>query len=136
MTSILAGLYPNLVKILRPPARFVETMGGNLERKSQMDEFKYQYIKFRFKFIILLLKTRFYTKKDSNSVEPAEVQSSPGFVQREYSSVEGLSRVFLHSASIVSATPSFSSKYTLFLNKRDFIKKNVFLVISYSVKRS
>lgn len=36
--SICAGLYPSLAKILRPPKRFVEVAGGNIERDAEAKE--------------------------------------------------------------------------------------------------
>lgn len=36
----VAGLYPHIARVIRPPQRFVETLGGNVERDAVATEFK------------------------------------------------------------------------------------------------
>jgi hypothetical protein len=41
ISAFTAGVYPQIAKIVRPPQKFVETIGGNVEREKKSKEFKF-----------------------------------------------------------------------------------------------
>ncbi len=93
LASVLSGLYPNVAKVLRPHARFTETMGGNHERKSELKEFQFYVRTFSAQMNIS-------GSEDDNSATASVLGTC----------VNGLQRVFLFPGSIVSQNSDFSSK--------------------------
>lgn len=39
--ALCAGLYPHICQVLQPPKRFVDTIGGSLEKNVGSNELKY-----------------------------------------------------------------------------------------------
>jgi ATP-dependent RNA helicase DHX57 len=91
--AIAAGVYPQIVKIVRPPSKFVETIGGALEKDVDVKEMK------------------FYLPLSSCSdtleiTESAAVSEAAGHRQFDDSNADhsistaGMQRVFIHPTSI------------------------------------
>ena len=46
--ALCAGFYPQLARVMKPPKRFVETIGGAIERNSEARFYIYKtYLKFK-----------------------------------------------------------------------------------------
>ena len=46
LSACVTGLYPNIARILRPPQRYIETLGGNIEKDLESNEFKFYIPKY------------------------------------------------------------------------------------------
>jgi HrpA-like RNA helicase len=100
LTALCAGLYPQVAKILRPPSRFIETIGGNLERDVEARELKY-----------------FVPLPSSSAATGAAAAGATGLVKEEDLDIatSNLQRVFIHPSSInFSQTTYRLSNYLIY----------------------
>jgi len=96
-----AGLYPKVCKILRPPKRFVETIGGNLEKSVEAIELK------------------FYLP------EKNEETNSNSFISEKFKrknidiTTDEMTRAFVHPSSICFKNNAYnSSNYVIYGEKQ------------------
>jgi ATP-dependent RNA helicase DHX57 len=96
--AICAGLYPQLVRIIKPPKRFIATHSGAVEREAEGKEIKY-----------------FLTDKDAlPHAEPTDPK------EREYAArdanidTKGMRRIFVHPSSVNFHAGSYQSFYLVY----------------------
>lgn len=96
-----AGLYPKVCKILRPPKRFVETIGGNLEKSVEAIELKF-----------------YLPEKNEESNNKSAI--SEKFKQKNIDiATDEMTRVFVHPSSICFKNNAYnSSNYVLYGEKQ------------------
>lgn len=99
----VAGLYPHIARVMRPPQRFVETVGGNIERDAEATEFK---------LYIPALECCHAQEEGKKSVDVAPSASRVTGEQDDITT-EGYERVFIHPSSVNFANSSF--KHTSYL---------------------
>lgn len=103
VSALVAGLYPRLAKIVRPPQRYVETAGGAVERDIEANEYKF-YVPLPAGENVST-DTEALGSDDKNRTDIAD----------EIISAEGFQRVFVHPSSINFGNNSFSrSSYLLY----------------------
>jgi ATP-dependent RNA helicase DHX57 len=106
VTAVMsAGLYPKVCKILRPPKRFVETLGGNLEKSVEAIELK---------FYLPEKNDSFDNKTSTNTL------MNEKFKQKNIDiATEEMTRVFVHPTSICFSNSSYnSSNFVIFGDKQ------------------
>lgn len=87
-----AGLYPKVSKILRPPKRFVEMLGGNLEKSVEAIELK------------------FYLPEKNDAFESKVSNISEKYKQQNIDiATDEMTRVFVHPTSICFSSSSYNS---------------------------
>eukprot|EP01038_Epipyxis_sp_PR26KG_P008683 gene8683-11734_t len=101
LSTLCAGLYPSISKIMKPPKRFVEVFGSNLERDSEAHEMKF-YIQDQ-----LLDDAGMTTDATAASVAKANEYEK----QNIDISTTNMTRVFLHPSSINFNNSSFKYIY-------------------------
>jgi ATP-dependent RNA helicase DHX57 len=103
-----AGLYPQVAKIIRPPKRFMEVMGGAMEREADAKEIK-----------IYVPKLTTTTDDDKMLDNPLKRLCGRGTNADFDIDTENLQRVFIHPSSINFQNNAFkSSNYVLFGEKQ------------------
>ncbi len=99
--AVTAGLYPSLVKVQKPPKRFIETHAGAIQRDAEATENK------------LFMKDSKMVLASSN--EWREMRSLNMNSERDIDiDTQGMRRVFLHPSSVHFKTGTFSSNYLAF----------------------
>jgi ATP-dependent RNA helicase DHX57 len=102
-TAICAGLYPQLVRIMKPPQRFFATHGGAIEREAYAREIKY-YIRDNNNDSVILDNVT--TKKEKSTNDNYVKTASDLNI-----STHGLHQVFIHPTSVNFSACSYQSNF-------------------------
>ena len=108
-----AGMYPQMARILRPPQRYVEVMGGVIEKDAEAREMKM--------YIPSPLNTATSTSVGSIAppLPPPPPQEDSRYPSNVDISTEGYQRVFIHPSSLNFKNTDFSrSNFVLFGEKQ------------------
>lgn len=105
----VAGLYPHIARVMRPPQRFVETVGGNIERDAEASEFKL-YIPAG-----ECNATGAYASSNNTTTTSTITTSGISSIQSPENDIdtEGFERVFIHPSSVNFSNSAF--KHTSYL---------------------
>ena len=102
MAAVVAGTYPQIARIMRPPTRYVDTIGGALERDADAKEMKF-YIPSS--SIDTSTTTSTSTSNGtSNSVATSNYEKDD---ETNNISTAGFDRVFIHPSSLNFSNNSF-----------------------------
>ena len=125
--AICAGLYPQIGKIIRPAAKYVDTLGGKIERDVMIDELEFYILDSSGLGGSADMNTNSGNSNTNNS-KIAINNSKNGTnknsntnnnINNDNSSNSGQSRVFIHSSSVNYSNVTYkSSNYLLYSEKK------------------
>ena len=131
--AICAGLYPQIGKIIRPAAKYVDTLGGKIERDVMIDELEFYILDNSGLGAGVDVNTNSnrnstnITNNDVNNNKIALNNSKNGLnknnnnsnINNDNNNNSGQSRVFIHSSSVNYSNVTYkSSNYLLYSEKK------------------
>eukprot|EP01041_Mallomonas_annulata_P008091 gene8091-16602_t len=117
---LCAGLYPQLALIRRPVKRFVETMGGALERETVAQDLSF-FIPIRPDERIIFDSSADNNNSNNNSIKNSSNNSTDSTINNSTATVAEeeeygtpLQRVYIHSTSINTNKSSYPSNFLIY----------------------